>query len=272
MANYFDQFDTTTAPASKQNFFDQFDAPKRAPRSAEAVKAEYDALPWYGQAARAADDIVRSVANGMTFGFADKLAGAINGTGTETERSKSQEALDRAGSAGAVAEIGGAVATPVLAARNGLALAGRFGTDAMGSLTGLGARSGRYGGRRRGIWRSRRRRSRSRHQDRCGDGCIAWGCGQRRSRRYCEWGQRCCWPLQRAAEYSFAGSASAIEHRRLITRSDNCWCRVHAAGRRSYSLAVSSSRSQTWGMTRRFSPARRPSCVGLTIFAGVTFP
>lgn len=142
MANYFDQFDTTTAPASKQNFFDQFDAPKRAPRSAEAVKAEYDALPWYGQAARAADDIVRSVANGMTFGFADKLAGAINGTGTETERSKSQEALDRAGSAGAVAEIGGAVATPVLAARNGLALAGRFGTDAMGSLTGLGARSG----------------------------------------------------------------------------------------------------------------------------------
>jgi hypothetical protein len=94
-------------------------------------------MPWYQQAGQAADDIVRSVANGATFGFADKLAGYMNGTGTDAERAKSQEALDRAGGAGTVAELTGAVATPIGLARNGVALAGRFGTDAMQGLPGL---------------------------------------------------------------------------------------------------------------------------------------
>jgi hypothetical protein len=120
---------------------DQQTAPT-APRPPSVVRAEYDQLPWYQKAGQAADDIVRSVANGATFGFADKLAGYLNGTGTDAERAKSQEALDRAGGAGTVAELTGAVATPIGLARNGVALAGRFGTDAMQGLPGLAARTG----------------------------------------------------------------------------------------------------------------------------------
>lgn len=63
--------------------------------------------PWYGKLGQAADDIVRLGANAATFGLADRLAGYMNGTGKEAERLKTQEARDRAGSAGIAAEIGG---------------------------------------------------------------------------------------------------------------------------------------------------------------------
>lgn len=113
-----------------------------APRSAATVRAEYDQMPWYQKAGQAADDVVRTVANGATFGFADKLAGYMNGTGTDAERAKSQEALDRAGGAGTAAELTGAIATPVGLAGKGVSLAGRFGTATMEGLPGLAARSG----------------------------------------------------------------------------------------------------------------------------------
>lgn len=110
-----------------------------APRSPDEVRAEFDAMPWYEKAATAADDLVRAAANGATFGYADKLAAYVNGTGTEAERIKSQEAQDRAGSAGTVAELGGAIATPVLAARAGASLP-RIAASVPG-VTGTVARS-----------------------------------------------------------------------------------------------------------------------------------
>ncbi|MET4686272.1 hypothetical protein [Sinorhizobium fredii] len=68
-------------------------------------------------AALAADDMVRLTANGMLFGFADRLAGAaseatgIGGGGLEEQRSLTEAARSRAGSAGLLAEIGGGMAT-----------------------------------------------------------------------------------------------------------------------------------------------------------------
>jgi len=94
------------------------------PRDAATVQAEYDAMPWYAQAGQAADDIVRKIANGATFGYADKIAGALPGGAgsTEAERAKTAEAGMRAGSAGTVAEIGGAITPAVGLAKAGLSL------------------------------------------------------------------------------------------------------------------------------------------------------
>ncbi len=110
------------------------------PRTPANVQAEFDAMPWYHKAAVAADDLVRSAANGATFGYADKLAGWANGTGTEAERQKSAEASMRGGSATTAAEIGGAIATPVLAAGVGASLP-RMAASVPG-VTGTLARSG----------------------------------------------------------------------------------------------------------------------------------
>lgn len=98
--------------------------------------------PWYVDAAQAADDMARLAASGMTFGFADKIAGYLGGEGTDAEREKTQQARGRAGTAGTVAEIGGAVATPMGLAGKGLTLAGAGGTAAMTGVKGLAARTG----------------------------------------------------------------------------------------------------------------------------------
>lgn len=106
---------------------------------AEAPAKPAGDMPWYAKAGQAADDIVRLAANGMTFGFADKIAGALGGGGTEAERARTQEARDRAGSAGTVAEIGGSLAVPVGLAPRGLtALA-----PAVRTMTGAGGMAAR---------------------------------------------------------------------------------------------------------------------------------
>lgn len=110
------------------------------PRTENEVRAEFDNMPWYQKAAVAADDVARSIANGATFGYADKLAGWASGTGTEAERRKSDEASMRGGSATTTAEIGGAIATPVLAASAGLSLPRVAGS--VSGVTGAAARSG----------------------------------------------------------------------------------------------------------------------------------
>ncbi len=107
-----------------------------------ASPMQQQSAPWYAQAAQAADDMVRLAANGITFGYADKLAGALGGAGTEAERARSDAARDRAGLAGSVAELGGSLVVPMGAAGTGASLAGRFGTGAMQGLGGLAARSG----------------------------------------------------------------------------------------------------------------------------------
>ena len=109
--------------------------------AAPSAAQEFEQAPWYQQAGQAADDVVRLLANGATFGYADKLAGYLGGEGTEAERALSEQARERAGSAGTAAEIVGAVATPVGLARQGATLAGRLGTGTMTGAKGLAARS-----------------------------------------------------------------------------------------------------------------------------------
>lgn len=107
------------------------------PTREEQLQAEMDAMPGWQKPFKAADDLVRLAANGMTFGFADKIAGYMGGTGTETERAKTEDARTRAGGAGIAAELGGAIATPA-----GLAKAGVTATrlpGAIGRLGGLAA-------------------------------------------------------------------------------------------------------------------------------------
>lgn len=126
----------------------RFGAPQSAPKVDPATnqpQPAQDTRPWYAQAGQAADDLARLFANGLTFGYADKLAGYMNGDGAEAEHKLSQQASERAGGAGTVAELGGAIATPVGLAGRGITLAGRFGTGALAGAKGLAARTGLMG-------------------------------------------------------------------------------------------------------------------------------
>ncbi|MGN8022993.1 hypothetical protein ACTJJ7_20000 [Phyllobacterium sp. 22229] len=110
-----------------------------------ADRMAFDELPTWQKPLQAADDVVRKGVNGLTMGFADKLAGYMSGTGTEAQRELSQQASNRAGSAGTAAEFGGAIATPVGLAGKGITLAGRAGAATMQGLPGLLARTGLMG-------------------------------------------------------------------------------------------------------------------------------
>lgn len=112
-----------------------------ARQDVSAVDA-YNALPWYGQAAQAADDIVRATANGLTFGFADKIAGALSGEGTEAERQRSQQAQERAGLAYNAAQMAGGLRSALSAGNAGLTLIGRGAPATMTGLGGVLARTG----------------------------------------------------------------------------------------------------------------------------------
>jgi hypothetical protein len=78
------------------------------------VKAEFNAMPMWQKPFQAADDIVRKLADGATFGYADKLASYMGGTPLKDERQKTADASTRSGSAGDVAELGGML-TPAIA-------------------------------------------------------------------------------------------------------------------------------------------------------------
>ena len=95
--------------------------PQPAPTQSPATA--FNALPWPQRLGTAADDIVRLMANGASFGYADKLAGLASGEGTQAERAKSQAAHDRAGVAGDVAEIGGGALPALGAYRAGITAA-----------------------------------------------------------------------------------------------------------------------------------------------------
>lgn len=106
------------------------------------AKQEYDQAPWYQQIPQAADDIARAVANGVTFGFADKIAGYLGGEGTEAERELSRQAQERAGLAYNAAELAGGLRTALSAGNAGLSLIGAGGTGSMTGIGGLAARTG----------------------------------------------------------------------------------------------------------------------------------
>lgn len=105
------------------------------------AQQEYDALPWYGQAAQAADDTVRFLANGMTLGYADKFAGYMGGEGTEAERAKTAQAKERAGFAGTAAEVIGTM-IPAGALGNSVLSASRYLPKVAPGLLGRSAAMG----------------------------------------------------------------------------------------------------------------------------------
>lgn len=132
--------DGTPTDAIKSALQRRFQQRQPAPPATEQIdpaQTAFDALPMWQKPLQAADDLVRLAANGMTFGFADKIAGYMGGEGTEAERARTEDARTRAGGAGLVAELGGGIATPA-----GLAKAKLTATrlpGAIGRIGGLAA-------------------------------------------------------------------------------------------------------------------------------------
>jgi hypothetical protein len=115
--------------------------------------AAFDALPTGLKPLVALNDTVRLMADGATFGYADKFAATMNslisGSSYEEQlaavRAGTQDARDRAGSAGTAAEALGAYLSGRGLGEAGITLSGRFGTAAMEGLSGLLARTGLMG-------------------------------------------------------------------------------------------------------------------------------
>jgi len=115
--------------------------------------ARYEAMPEWRKGLTAAADLADLAATGVSFGFGNKLAAGLRAPFTDKTydeelaamRGYTQEARDRAGTAGMAAEIGGSLVVPMAAASRGLSLAGRFGTGAMEGAKGLLARTGLMG-------------------------------------------------------------------------------------------------------------------------------
>ncbi|WP_181165571.1 hypothetical protein [Mesorhizobium sp. B2-4-12] len=115
--------------------------------------AAFDALPIYLKPLVALNDTVRLMADGATFGYADKFAATMNslisGSSYEdqlaAERAGTQDARDRAGSAGTAAGMLGAYLSGNGLGKAGITLTGRFGTASMEGLSGLLARAGLMG-------------------------------------------------------------------------------------------------------------------------------
>ncbi|WP_181175823.1 HNH endonuclease signature motif containing protein [Mesorhizobium sp. B2-3-4] len=115
--------------------------------------AAFDVLPAPLKALVALNDTVRLMADGATFGYADKFAATMNslisGSSYEEElaaqRAGTQDSRDRANSAGIVAEALGAYLTGRGLGESGITLTGRFGTATMEGLSGVLARAGLMG-------------------------------------------------------------------------------------------------------------------------------
>lgn len=105
------------------------------PRSQAEIDKEYNAMPWYQQAATAADDLVRIGASGISFGGLDKLLGP------EAEKA-TEEARMRAGFAAVPAEVLGAVASPVTRAVGGVGNAVAKTAPGLLARIGIGAGEG----------------------------------------------------------------------------------------------------------------------------------
>ncbi len=108
------------------------------------AQGQYEQMPAWQKPLQAADDIARLMAGGASMGFADKLAAGGDPQALEDERAKTAAAADRAGWAGTTAEVTGAVATPLAAARKGMTLVGE-GARAIPGVKGLLARTGLMG-------------------------------------------------------------------------------------------------------------------------------
>lgn len=117
------------------------------------ARAQYDALPGWQKPLVAASDVLQLAGSGAMMGFGEKGVAALRAPFTDKtyeeelagQRSQTEAARNRAGGAGAAAELTGAVAAPLTAASKGLTLAARGGTAAMTGAKGLAARTGLMG-------------------------------------------------------------------------------------------------------------------------------
>lgn len=115
------------------------------------AKAQYDALPAWQKPLVAVDDMATLAGSGALFGFGEKGAAKIDemlGRGSYEDRlayqrRKTQDARDRSGVAGMVAEIGGGVAPAVKLAQMGVTATRLPG--AIGRLGGLALDGAGYG-------------------------------------------------------------------------------------------------------------------------------
>lgn len=135
----------------------QFDPPPRIAREAgtepeqmravrdEIERDKFNSLPWYKQAAQAAQDVGQLAAQGATFGWGDEIAGRLNSItqgvpyeqAVAAERERTADARARAGLAAIPAEMIGGVATGGAIARGGGSAMGRLAPrGAIGSATG----------------------------------------------------------------------------------------------------------------------------------------
>lgn len=116
------------------------------PSPDQQVLDNYNKLPWYQKPLQAGDDVMRMLADGATFGNADKAAAKMNSWlgGTKyddelvKERQSTHDAETRAGLASIPAELMGGVLTGETAAKAGLTLGGRFYNAATPLLGRLG--------------------------------------------------------------------------------------------------------------------------------------
>jgi hypothetical protein len=87
---------------------------------AQQAQAQFEALPWYGKAGQAVEDVARMGVEGLTFGHGDKLGakmGELVGAGSYDDnlaklRAETQGARDRMGMLGTGVEIGGQILGP----------------------------------------------------------------------------------------------------------------------------------------------------------------
>lgn len=101
-----------------------------------------------------ADDTMRSVANGMTFGLADKFAGGMDyltgrapsyDEGVKAQRAQTETVKEENPGRSMAGEITGGLAGGLGLAKAGLTTAGRFGSSLLGRVFGMGAEGAAYG-------------------------------------------------------------------------------------------------------------------------------
>jgi hypothetical protein len=113
------------------------------------ARVRFDAGSWWQKPFAATNDVVRLMANGATFGQADRFAAGMNSLFSDksygellaAEQAETEDAEDRAGSAATGANLLGAVLTGHGLQSAGLTFTGRFGAQALKGTSGFFARS-----------------------------------------------------------------------------------------------------------------------------------
>ncbi|WP_292570410.1 hypothetical protein [Mesorhizobium sp.] len=117
--------------------------------AAHPARVRFDAGSWWQKPFVAANDTVRLMANGATFGQADTIAAGLNAIFSDksyaelraAEQAETEDAEDRAGSAAIGANLLGAFLTGQGFQKAGLTFTGRLGAETLEGFPGFLARS-----------------------------------------------------------------------------------------------------------------------------------